>query len=51
MNPVRTELEFAVKAAINEYGVKAHQPKKQAAKQVAKQTSKKNGSPRPSGSR
>lgn len=30
MNPVRKELEFAVKAAINEYGVKAHQPKKQA---------------------
>jgi len=43
MNPVRKELEFAVKAALNEYGVKAHQPKKQAPK--------KNGSPRPSGSR
>ena len=28
MNPVRKELEFAVKAALNEYGVKAHQSKK-----------------------
>lgn len=52
MNPVRKELEFAVKAALNEYGVKAHQPKKQApVKQAPKQSAKKNGSPRPSGSR
>lgn len=48
MNPVRKELEFAVKAALNEYGVKAHQPKKQApVKQAPKQSAKKNGSPRP----
>lgn len=51
MNPVRKELEYAVKAAINDYGVKAHQPKKAPVKQAPKQTSKKNGSPRPSGSR
>ena len=48
MNPVRKELEFAVKAALNEYGVKAHQPKKQApVKQAPKQSAQKNGSPRP----
>ena len=48
MNPVKKELEFAVKAALNEYGVKAHQPKKQApVKQAPKQSAKKNGSPRP----
>ena len=35
MNPVRKELEFAVKAALNDYGVKAHQPKKQAQKNQA----------------
>ena len=29
MNPVRKELEFAVKAALSELGVKAHQPKPQ----------------------
>ncbi len=50
MNPVRKELEYAVKAAINDYGVKAHQPKKapvkQAPKQTAKQGAKKSGSPR-----
>ena len=32
MNPVRKELEFAVKAALAEYGIKAHQAKKQAPK-------------------
>ena len=36
MNPVRKELEFAVKAALNECGVKAHQPKKQAPKEQGK---------------
>ena len=39
MNPVRKELEFAVKAALNEYGVKAHQAaQKQAKPQQTKQT-------------
>ena len=51
MNPVRKELEFAVKAALNEYGVKVHQAKKAPVKQVPKQSAKKNGSPRPSDSR
>ena len=38
MNPVRKELEFAVKAALAECGVKAHQsaPKKQKAEQTKK---------------
>ena len=43
MNPVRKELEYAVKAALNECGVKAHQAKKQAGKQAAKQTEKVQG--------
>ena len=46
MNPVRKELEYAVKAALNECGVKAHQAKKGVGKQTSKQTTKKNGVPR-----
>ena len=42
MNPVRKELEFAVKAALNECGVKAHQPKKQAAKEQGKKSRNQN---------
>ena len=39
MNPVRKELEYAVKAALSECGVKAHQAKQQT-KQQAKQQAK-----------
>ncbi len=42
MNPVRKELEYAVKAALNEYGVKVHQPKKQAPKEQEKKLRNKN---------
>ena len=38
MNPVRKELEFAVKAALSEYGVKAHQSAPKQAKQPKQQT-------------
>ena len=42
MNPVRKELEFAVKAALNECGVKAHQPKKQTPKEQGKKSRNQN---------
>ena len=42
MNPVRKELEYAVKAALAEFGVKAHQPKKQAPKEQGKKTRSQN---------
>ena len=38
MNPVRKELEFAVKAALSEYGVKAHQSAPKQTKQPKQQT-------------
>ena len=42
MNPVRKELEFAVKAALNECGVKAHQTKKQTPKEQGKKSRNQN---------
>ncbi len=46
MNPVRKELEYAVKAALNEYGVKTHQPKPQQPKQAKAQQGKQANQPK-----